>query len=81
MTKLELRNMIKEAIKESYLDFDWDEHLNKGKKDKVVDLQDELDELIKKHTPLFDTIIKGDGEYKVVDILIGQLERYLRVNK
>ena len=80
MKKSQLRHIIKEEIKKALKeDFDWDKHLNKGKEAKFTDLQNEFNQLIKKYTPLFDTVIKGDGEYKVVDILRAELDKYERV--
>lgn len=80
MKKSQLRQIIKEEIKKTIKEgFDWDEHLNKGKETKVEDLKKEFNQLIKKHTPTFDAVIPGDGEYKIVDILRVELDKYEKV--
>ena len=80
MKKSELRKIIKEEIKKTIKEgFDWDEHLNKGKETNTTALRNEFNQLIEKYTPTFDTVIKGDGEYKIVDILRAELDKYERV--
>ena len=73
MTKFQLRNMIKEAIEESYSDFDWDEHLKGGSTDKWDALESDLKEciepIIRKHTPGF-----GNDSYAVIDALYQIIE-------
>ena len=77
MKESQLRQYIRKILKE---EFDWDKHLNKGEETKVKNLKKEFNQLIEKYIPLFDTVIKGDGEYKIVDILRAEIDKYERVN-
>jgi heme oxygenase len=73
MTKIQLRNLIKEAIDETYSEFNWDDHLKGGNQDKWDLLEEDLKEciepIIRKHSPNF-----GNDSYAVIDALYQVIE-------